>query len=40
MASIDSLAPFVDPGSAKTKVFPIVPATLLDNMEYGVRSCP
>jgi hypothetical protein len=34
------LCPFVDPGRASTSVFPINPETDLDNMEYGVRSCP
>lgn len=32
-ASIDSLAPFVDPGNASTRLSLKVPATLLDNTE-------
>ena len=31
-ASIDSLAPLVDPGRAITKVLPIVPATLRESI--------
>ena len=40
IASIDSSAPFVEPGSAITYVSPIIPARLLESIEYGVRNCP
>ena len=39
-ASIDSEAPLVDPGNARTNVLSFTPATLLDNIENGVRSWP
>ena len=40
IASMDSLAPLVEPGKAITNVSPINPPMLLDNIEYGIRFCP
>ena len=38
IASIDSRAPYVQPGRAIIKVFPFTPTTDLDNIDNGVRS--